>query len=705
VSISTSGDQASINASDDPSISSDGTRIAFVSDATNLVAGDTNGKDDVFVHDTSTGTTIRVSVASDGTPANNHSRMATISADGTKVAFISWADNLVAGDTNIREDVFLHDLDTGSTSRVSLAHDDSQVVATIVSTISIDGDGSLVAFVSNSAGFVANDTNGFRDVFIRDTAAGTTTRASVSWMIPAPDADGHSDAPSLSADGTRIAFHSDATNLSVSGDINGLTDVYIRNLQMNTTSLASVTTLGGQASGGRSINPSLSADGTRVAFESRATNLMGGADPNNAFDVFLRDTVTGTTTLVSEAATGTWADDGSGAASISGDGTMVAFHSVATNLIAADTNATLDVFVRDLAADATARVSTTDTGAQAAGVSDAPSLNGDGSLTAFRSVAPLVPTDTNDTDDAYVVATDASLDTDRDGLTGWEEGPIGTDPDLWDTDGDNLSDGDEHLVHPTSPLLADTDGDGVNDNLEILGLIPTDPTEPPAQVALFNPTSAEWHLRSADGSTTTFYYGLPGDVPLMGDWNCDGIDTVGMFRPDNGFVYLRNTNDFGVGEIDFFFGIAGDIPIVGDWDGDGCDSLGVYRGGRVFLTNALATAFADIDFWFGIPGDSPFAGDFDKDGLSEIGLFREATGFAYLRNDYTSGIADHDFFFGIPGDRIVAGDWNNDYTETVGIWRPSEATFYLANTNDTGPADEVIPYGTGTWIPVSGDFN
>ncbi len=676
VSVATDGSQASIASSDDPSISAEGTRIAFESGSGNLVAGDTNGRDDIFVRDTLTGTTTRVSVASDGTQGNNHSRLAVISADGNRVAFISWSSNLVAGDTNGREDVFVHDLTTGNTTRVSLAHDGSQVTATYVSTISISGDGTRVAWVSDRSQFVPDDTNGRLDVFVRDTVAGTTTRVSVA--SDGTEGDFGSDSPSISADGTAIVFRSEARNL-VAGDMNLSRDVFLHDLEIGTTTRVSVADGGAEATGGDSGTPSLNADGTKIAFESRAGNLVPG-DTNDAWDVFVRDTVAGTTSRVSVASDGTQAADSSGAPSINADGTRVAFHSTATNLIAADTNGALDVFLRDLEAGTTTRVSTTDTGAQASGVSDAPDINGAGTRIAFNSRVALVTDDTNGTDDAYVAATDCCVDSDGDGLSDGEEADLGTDPDNPDTDGDGTGDGDEV-----------TNG--------------TDPTEPPAQVTLFNPASGEWNLRSADGSTTSFFYGNPGDVPLMGDWDCDGIDTVGMFRPSNGFAYLRNSNDFGFADTDFFFGIGGDIPLVGDWNANGCDTLGVFRDGHVFLRNTLDTGVADIDFWFGIPGDSPFSGDFDDDGLTEIGLFRESTGYAYLRYDYTSGIADHEFFFGIPGDQIVAGDWNNDYTETVGIWRSSNATFYLSDTNDTGFADYTIPYGTGTWTPAAGNYN
>lgn len=224
---------------------------------------------------------------------------------------------------------------------------------------------------------------------------------------------------------------------------------------------------------------------------------------------------------------------------------------------------------------------------------------------------------------------------------------------------------------------------------------------------MFDPTSGFWHLRDADARSTGFFYGVPGDVPLLGDWDCDGTDTVGMYRPGNGFVYLRNTNGFGVGDREFFYGQRGDIPMVGDWNGDGCDTLAIYRGATVFLSNELKTGVADKQFFFGVPGDKPFTGDFDGNGTTDIGLYRESTGFVYFLTVIPAGpvgeTADS-FFYGMAGDRIVAADWDQDQTETVGIFRPSEARFYLRNRNSLGTADIEFAFGEGGWIPVAGEF-
>ena len=222
------------------------------------------------------------------------------------------------------------------------------------------------------------------------------------------------------------------------------------------------------------------------------------------------------------------------------------------------------------------------------------------------------------------------------------------------------------------------------------------------QVALFDPSRGEWHLRNPDGSTISFFYGLPGDVPMLGDWDCDGVDTVGMYRPSNGFVYIRNTNDLGVADFDFFYGEASDIPLVGDWNGDGCDTLAIYRGGEVFVRNELGTGFADYSFFFGDPGDRPFSGDFDNDGVTTVGLYRERTGLAYFTNVNESGVAEFECFYGNPADQIVAGDWDGFGGASVGIFRASDGQFYLSQRNELRQADRVFAYGDPSWIPVAG---
>jgi len=220
-----------------------------------------------------------------------------------------------------------------------------------------------------------------------------------------------------------------------------------------------------------------------------------------------------------------------------------------------------------------------------------------------------------------------------------------------------------------------------------------------------------WYLRDGGGGTTSFYYGNPGDVPFVGDWDCDGVDTPGLYRQSDGYVYLRDTNTQGIADVSFFFGNPGDVPLAGDFDGDGCDSVSLYRPAeaRFYVINELGDGDAGLgaaafSFVFGDSGDVPFVGDFDTNGTDEVGLHRSASGFAYLRYDLSPGPADLSFFFGDAGDRVVAGDWDGSGDDTVGIWRSYETAFYLSNANATGAADLEVAYGAGRMQPVAGTF-
>jgi uncharacterized delta-60 repeat protein len=239
-------------------------------------------------------------------------------------------------------------------------------------------------------------------------------------------------------------------------------------------------------------------------------------------------------------------------------------------------------------------------------------------------------------------------------------------------------------------------------------------TPVPSQVGLVDPASGVWNLRNPTAAVLTFFYGNPGDVPFLGDWDCDGEATPGLFRQSDAFAYLRNSNTQGIADIRFFFGNPSDIPLAGDFNGDGCDTLSIYRPSeaKFYIMNDLGDnegglGAADYSFLFGNVGDKPVVGDWDGDGVDEIGLHRETTGFFYYRNTLTTGVADGQLFFGDPGDRFVAGDWGVvDGIDTPGMFRPSNSTFYFRHTLTQGNADsEFIWNGAAMdWLPVSGDF-
>jgi Tol biopolymer transport system component len=234
-----------------PTISADGRYVAFVSDASNLVPGDTNDRADVFVRYLRSGTTQRVSVATNGAQANNYNEYPAISAGGRYVAFVSDASNLVPGDTNDQPDVFVRDLQLGTTQRVSVATDGTQANSDSEYP-AISADGRYVAFQSRASNLVPGDTNHRRDVFLRDPQSGTTERLSVA--AHGRQTNGRSTHPVISADGRYVAFQSGASNL-VPGDTNDRADVFVRELNR---------TLGRQRTSGKLVVSRINgrADGT-----------------------------------------------------------------------------------------------------------------------------------------------------------------------------------------------------------------------------------------------------------------------------------------------------------------------------------------------------------------------------------------------------------------------------------------------------------
>ena len=240
--------------------------------------------------------------------------------------------------------------------------------------------------------------------------------------------------------------------------------------------------------------------------------------------------------------------------------------------------------------------------------------------------------------------------------------------------------------------------------------IGTEPV-PGHSVGLVDPTSGKWHLYDGSGGLlTSFFFGNPGDYPFMGDWDGDGVETPGLYRQSDGFVYIKNANTQGVADISFFFGNPGDVTIAGDFNNDGFDTVSIYRPSNqtFYIINELGAdggglGAAEFSYVFGDPGDQPFVGDFDGDGTETVGLHRESTGLVYFLNDHIQGNADNQFIFGDPGDRLVAGDWTDDGVFTPALFRPSNTTMFFRYTNSQGIADNQWAAGQSAWLPVSGD--
>lgn len=340
----------------------------------------------------------RVSKSSAGLQADSSSATPSLSADGRFAAFSSIATNLVTGDTNAARDVFLFDRQTGLVVRASLSSNGIQGDGDSESPATSQ-DGKFTAYVSSAANLVTGDTNGVADIFVFERDANLTTRVSVSSA--ALQADGASAQPVISGDGRYVVFRSEATNL-VTGDTNAVSDIFLHDRQTGATTLLS-SGLSALPADGASTTPDISSDGRYVVFASAASNLVIG-DTNAVSDVFLVDLAGVTLTRISNGLMALQADGASRDASISGDGSVVAFVSAATNIVIGDTNGSDDVFVYLVGSGALTRESVSSLSIQKDDAAiDRPVLSGDGRYVAYASAASnLVTGDSNEKTDLFV---------------------------------------------------------------------------------------------------------------------------------------------------------------------------------------------------------------------------------------------------------------------------------------------------------------
>lgn len=403
--------------SQNPVLSRDGQTLAFTSASTDLVAGDTNNKVDVFARDLTANTnqTVLVSQSSTGTLSDGDSGNITLSADGKRIAFTSLGTNLVSGDTNGLQDIFVRDISTGQpdsgktflisrTPTGGVGNNSSGTTSTgiepSISVPIITSDGTSVVFVSQASNLNPEDVNSNFDGYIIPVATGAATLISRRNADPNTSSrTGSGDSTlaenSLSETGRYIVFTSNASELT-DGDTNGVADVFLRDRQTGTTTLISK---GATIANGASGNASISADGRYIVFTSEATNL-GSVDNNNAIDIFWVDVQTQQLRLVSRAIDGA---NSANAASLnpvlSANGRYVAFTSSATNLVAGDTNGLQDVFVWDSQDNSILNITQGATG----GISEQPVISPDGRYVAFVSAASnLAVGDTNGLRDVFV---------------------------------------------------------------------------------------------------------------------------------------------------------------------------------------------------------------------------------------------------------------------------------------------------------------
>ncbi|MEP7286189.1 MAG: SBBP repeat-containing protein [Chloroflexota bacterium] len=229
-------------------------------------------------------------------------------------------------------------------------------------------------------------------------------------------------------------------------------------------------------------------------------------------------------------------------------------------------------------------------------------------------------------------------------------------------------------------------------------------------IGVFRPSTATFYLRNSNttgAANITTAFGTSTDLPVVGDWNGDGIDTVGVYR--TGQFLLRDSNTSGASIVyNFALGVNGDVPMAGDWDGDGKDGVGVFRpsNGLIYLKNGLTTGFANFQMVLGVPGDVPVAGDWNHDGKDSPGVYRPSSTTFFLTDQVCNcnATGSYQATLGVAGDSPIAGDWNNDGSAGIAVFRPSNGLIYLKNTPTTGYADIQIVFGIPNDKPVAGHW-
>ena len=643
----------------------------FVSDATNLVTGDTNGGTDVFVRDRLRGITERVSVSSDEAQGNNPSAYPSISADGRFVAFTSAASNLVPADTNREIDVFLRDRLAGATERISVSSSGGQT-GIASDHPSVSANGRFVAFSSYSTLLVSGDTNLSEDVFVRDRLLRTTERVSISSS--GVQANDGSNKPTISNDGRFVAFVSFAANLAP-GDLTGDSDAFVHDRSTGKTHLVSVNS-NGIKQDGWVTEAAVSGSGRVVVFVSNGTNVVPG-DTLAFFEVFVRDLETGVTERASVDSNGIEANTDAFTRSISADGRFVTFSSWADNLVTGDTNGVGDIFLRDRLTETTTRVSVSSAGLQGTDHSGASSsVSADGRFVAFSSAAAnLVAGDSNNARDTFV--------RDRGNV------PYGQDDLLVDFGNAGLWQRSTHSgwvrIHTGSPIAVaagNLDGkfkDEAIASFSSLGLLARyDNTEP-------------W---------TRLHSSVPNRF-TVGDFDGNGIDDIVADIGSSGMWLRANNGSF----VRLNSAVTQDLA-TGDLDANGSDELIADLGSRglwVRYNNAS---------WTQLHPASPLriiAGDLDGDGKDEL-IADFSTGLWARYNNATWVKLNAK-----KSEGLAVGDLNGDGKEDVvgdfgstGLWAryggsstwtklhaQSPTNMIAADLDNNRKAEAVVDFGSG----------
>ena len=701
-------------------LSSDGRYVAFQSSASNLVSNGTNGTTAFFQRDLLLGTTRRVGDGFSGTSFSDDYRYAVRRSEWTFEVVDTSTGSVVA-----QVHPPLH-IDSGphpvgyfpliGLGGASLSGDGrflgwtasyKNTFYTSPTTFSLGWVTDLRTRTGKSIGgydvsgltlsedgrYAAHRPQFASNFYVTDFVGGVTTLASSDSLGNA--GNGYSDSPRISADGRFATFASSASNL-VPDDTNGVPDVFVKDLTTGQTTRVSTNSSGGQAnrdSFAGSFAPQISGDGRFVTFLSSADNLVPG-DTNPHADLFVKDLASGAVARANVGGNGEQTNQHIMGPAISSDGRYIAFETAATNLHPLDASGVTDVY----------RVWNPLLPAEIQLFGSA--------ITEHRPVGAIVGLFATGAVSAGPFSYSLAA------------GDGDADNGAFSVEGNQLKTAatfDFATRSSYSVRVRSTDGVGVTcENVFTINVTPS----PFAFPGLYDPQTSIFHLRNSNTEgppDNDFGYGMPraGWKPVAGDWNGDGQASVGLYDPSLSWFYMRNTNDTGIADYAFGYGDPAlsrsgrYVLMTGDWNGDGVETVGLYdrQSAQWYLRNSNTAGAADVSFGYGEPNSTwtPIVGDWNGDGLDTIGFYDTQKAIYYLRNTNTIGFADYTFGYGQPGSTWtpIMGDWDGDADATIGFYDQASSHWYLRNSNDQGIADVHFGFGDAGagWLPVVGAWS